>query len=408
MQNAPPSFDWLGLLQLAGLWVLVVYLALQVLDLLFPRLRRDDGDAAPASAPPSVGQPPARRAGQGAWERRPTATLAPRAGQAYWQTNVRAIVVMLLIWASASFLPVTLATLLNRFQILTGFPLGYYMGSQGSLIVFLGLITAYAWRAARLDLRFRAAPWLPGGVREGRAATRRIGLIYILFTVGFILFALLMGELERAIGMPANMIGWALLIITIGLYAVIGVANRTRTLDDYFVAGRRIPAFFNGMAIGADWMSAASFISLAGTLWLLGYEGLAYIMGWTGGYVLLALLLAPYLRKFGQYTVPDFVAARYEGNRARVVAAIIGVIISFTYVTAQVTGVGIIMSRFLGVNYLAGVLIGLGAVLFCSYLGGMRAITWTQVAQKMHYGCRFAATKLCQFDRVLSALQRAN
>ena len=120
---------------------------------------------------------------------------------------------------------------------------------------------------------------------------------------------------------------------------------------------------------------------MAGTLWLLGYEGLAYIMGWTGGYVLLALLLAPYLRKFGQYTVPDFVAARYEGNRARVVAAIIGVIISFTYVTAQVTGIGIIMSRFLGVNYLAGVLIGLGAVLFCSYLGGMRAITWTQVAQ---------------------------
>jgi cation/acetate symporter len=128
-------------------------------------------------------------------------------------------------------------------------------------------------------------------------------------------------------------------------------------------------------------MSAASFISLAGTLWLLGYEGLAYIMGWTGGYVLLALLLAPYLRKFGHYTIPDFVAARYEGSRARVVAAIIGVIISFTYVTAQVTGIGIIMNRFLGVNYLAGVLIGLGAVLFCSYLGGMRAITWTQVAQ---------------------------
>jgi cation/acetate symporter len=99
-------------------------------------------------------------------------------------------------------------------------------------------------------------------------------------------------------------------------------------------------------------MSAASFISLAGTLWLLGYEGLAYIMGWTGGYVLLALLLAPYLRKFGQYTIPDFVAARYAGNRPRVVAAIIAVIISFTYLTAQVTGIGIIMSRFLGVNYL--------------------------------------------------------
>ncbi|MFL5806792.1 MAG: sodium:solute symporter family protein [Roseiflexaceae bacterium] len=243
------------------------------------------------------------------------------------------------------------------------------------------MISAYAWRAGQLDRRFRSAPRLPGSAREGRAATWRIGMIYLLFTIGFILFVFLMGDLERRLDLPTNVIGWALLVVTIGIYAVIGVTSRVQTLDDYYVAGRRIPAFFNGMAIGADWMSAASFISMAGTLWLLGYEGLAYIMGWTGGYVLLALLLAPYLRKFGQYTIPDFVAARYEGPRARVVAAFIGIIVSFTYVTAQVTGVGIIMSRFLGVNYLAGVMIGLGAVLFCSYLGGMRAITWTQVAQ---------------------------
>jgi cation/acetate symporter len=187
--------------------------------------------------------------------------------------------------------------------------------------------------------------------------------------------------LEYRLNLHTNVLGWALLVFTLGIYAVIGVTSRADTLEDYYVARRRIPSFFNGMALSADWMSAASFISMAGTLWLLGYEGLAYIMGWTGGYVLLGLLLAPYLRKFGQFTIPDFVAARYEGNRARVVSAFIGVIISFTYVTAQVTGVGIIMSRFLGVNYLAGVLIGLGAVLFCSYLGGMRAITWTQVAQ---------------------------
>ncbi len=292
------------------------------------------------------------------------------------------VVVLLLIWVGVSFVPAALSPWLNQFTLLTGFPLGYYMGSQGSLIVFLALITAYAYRMGQLDRRIRAVPLLAASrMREGRAAAWRIGLIYLLFTIGFILFVFLMGELERRFALHTNVIGWALLVVTVGIYAVIGITSRTKSLDDYYVAGRRIPAFFNGMAIGADWMSAASFISMAGTLWLLGYEGLAYIMGWTGGYVLLALLIAPYLRKFGQYTIPDFVAARYEGQRARVVAAFIGIIISFTYVTAQVTGVGIIMSRFLGVNYLAGVTIGLGAVLFCSYLGGMRAITWTQVAQ---------------------------
>ena len=379
MEGAPQAFNWLGLFQLITLWLLVVFAALGVLDWLFPQLRRDESEAAPLNgarapsprqpqpAPSAADAPPARRVAH------------PR--PISWAANVRLIVVMLVIWAGSSFLPAAFAGQLNQVQILTGFPLGYYMGAQGSLIVFLGLITAYAWRAAQLDRRFTAALRLPEGTRAGRAATRRLGMIYILFTIGFILFALLMGGLEQRFNLPATMSGWALMIVMIGLYAVIGVASRTHNLDEYFVAGRRIPAFFNGMAIGADWMSAASFISLAGTLWLLGYEGLAYIMGWTGGYVLLALLLAPYLRKFGQYTIPDFVAARYEGHRPRVVAAVIGVIISFTYLTAQVTGIGIIMSRFLGVNYLAGVAIGLGAVLFCSYLGGMRAITWTQVAQ---------------------------
>ncbi len=388
MQDSPATFNWLGLLQLFALWLLVVFAALRVLDLLFPRLRRDDGEtpAAPATArqPLSI-RPPRGAVGQAA-RAAPAAVQEPTArsaqvGKTHWQANRRTIGVMLLIWAGVSFLPAVFSPQLNQIQIFTGFPLGYYMGSQGSLVVFLGLITAYAWRTAQLDTRITAALRLPEGTREGRAATRRLGLIYIIFTFGFILFTLLMGMLEQRFNLPATMSGWALMIVMIGLYAVIGVTNRTSNLDEYFVAGRRIPAFFNGMAISADWMSAASFISLAGTLWLLGYEGLAYIMGWTGGYVLLALLLAPYLRKFGQYTIPDFVAARYAGNRPRVVAAVIGVIISFTYLTAQVTGIGIIMSRFLGVNYLAGVLIGLGAVLFCTYLGGMRAITWTQVAQ---------------------------
>lgn len=178
--------------------------------------------------------------------------------------------------------------------------------------------------------------------------------------------------LELYAGLPNRVIGWLFILLTLGIYAFIGILNFTRRLDEYYVAGRRVPAVFNGMATGADWMSAASFISMAGTLWLLGYDGLAYIMGWTGGYVLLALLFAPYIRKFGQFTIPDFVAARF-GEReklARLVAAICAIIVSFTYVTAQVTGVGIIMSRFFGLDYRVGVFVGLAGVLLCSFLGG--------------------------------------
>lgn len=204
---------------------------------------------------------------------------------------------------------------------------------------------------------------------------------YGYFTIGFIIFSTVLLLLERFAGLPTAVIGWAFLLLTMGLYAVIGILSRTKILDEYYVAGRSVPGIFNGMATGADWMSAASFISMAGSLWALGYDGLAYIMGWTGGYVLLALLFAPYIRKFGQYTIPDFVGARYGGNNARVVAAIAAIIVSFTYVTAQVTGVGLIMSRFLGLDYRVGVFVGLSGVLVCSYLGGMKAVTWTQVAQ---------------------------
>jgi cation/acetate symporter len=204
---------------------------------------------------------------------------------------------------------------------------------------------------------------------------------YGAFTIGFILFCTLLLLLEVFFGLPTAFIGWVFLIATVGLYATIGIITRTRKLDEYYVAGRQVPAVFNGMATGADWMSAASFISMAGLLWGLGYDGLAYIMGWTGGYVLLALLFAPYIRKFGQFTIPDFVGARFGGNKARVVAAVAAIIVSFTYVTAQVSGVGIIVSRFVGVTYNWGVVLGLSGVLVCSFLGGMKAVTWTQVAQ---------------------------
>jgi cation/acetate symporter len=204
---------------------------------------------------------------------------------------------------------------------------------------------------------------------------------YAGFTVGFIIFSTTLLLLEVFAGLNTAFIGWVFLIATVGLYAAIGIITRTRKLDEYYVAGRQVPAVFNGMATGADWMSAASFISMAGLLWGLGYDGLAYIMGWTGGYVLLALLFAPYIRKFGQFTIPDFVGARFGGNKARVVAAVAAILVSFTYVTAQVSGVGIIVGRFVGVDYKLGVFLGLSGVLVCSFLGGMKAVTWTQVAQ---------------------------
>ncbi len=157
--------------------------------------------------------------------------------------------------------------------------------------------------------------------------------------------------------------------------------SRTADVAEYYVAGRRVPAFFNGMATGADWMSAASFIGMAGGLYIQGYDGLAFIMGWTGGYVLVALFLAPYLRKFGQFTIPDFLGERYGGHTARSIGVFAAILCSFTYVVAQIYGVGLITSRFTGIPFDIGVFVGLGGILVCSMLGGMRAVTWTQVAQ---------------------------
>ena len=171
------------------------------------------------------------------------------------------------------------------------------------------------------------------------------------------------------------------MFFTISVYAIIGVLSRTAEVSEYYVAGRSVPAFYNGMATGADWMSAASFVGMAGTLFLLGYDGLAWVLGWTGGFVLVSILIGPYLRKFGAYTVPDFLAFRYGGNVARGLGVLVLVACSFTYVTAQIYGTGIIASRFLGMPFELAVFAGLVGILVCSMLGGMRAVTWTQVAQ---------------------------
>jgi cation/acetate symporter len=207
---------------------------------------------------------------------------------------------------------------------------------------------------------------------------------YACYTMGFILFLLSLAILEKE-GFPRVWIGYLFIFSTILLYAGIGVMSRTSDVSEYYVAGRRVPALFNGMAVAADWISAASFISMAGGLYLYGFDGLAYIMGWTGGYCLIALLVAPYLRKFGQYTIPDFLAARYtgrySGNVVRIAASMATIIVSFTYVVAQIYGVGLITSRFTGIDFSVGIFLGLASILVCSFLGGMRAITWTQIAQ---------------------------
>ena len=174
---------------------------------------------------------------------------------------------------------------------------------------------------------------------------------------------------------------YTLVGLSFSLYIGIAVWTRARITADFYVAGRGVPAVANGMATGADWMSAASFISMAGLISFMGYTGAIYLMGWTGGYVLLALLLAPYLRKFGKFTVPEFVGDRYASQTARIVAVLCAVVISFTYVAGQMRGVGVVFARFLEVPVEVGVLIGMGIVFLYAVIGGMRGITYTQVAQ---------------------------
>jgi cation/acetate symporter len=217
-------------------------------------------------------------------------------------------------------------------------------------------------------------------MESNAAFFRRLTRYYSWYTIGFILFLLILAILEHE-GMPRAWIGYLFMFVTIAVYAGIGVVSRTSDVPEYYVAGRRVPALFNGMATAADWISAATFISLAGGLYLQGFDGLAYIIGWTGGYCLVALLIAPYLRKFGQYTLADFLAERYGGKFVRILAVIATILISFTYVVAQIYGVGLITSRFTGIDFSIGIFLGLASILVCSFLGGMRAITWTQVAQ---------------------------
>lgn len=227
-------------------------------------------------------------------------------------------------------------------------------------------------------------PERPALSRAYRWRLHRILFLYVLGVAGFIA-AMLWAEGH---GLSRHWIGPIFLFSTVMVYAAIGVYSRTSNAEEYFVAGRRIPPFYNGMAAAADWMSAASFISLSGALYLQGFSGsgtqpggLAYVLGWTGGFCLVGMLIAPYLRAMNLYTVPDFFQARFGGRWPRIIAALAAITCSFTYVVAQIYGVGLIAARLTGVQFEIGIMLGLGGVLLCSFLGGMRAITWTQVAQ---------------------------
>ena len=174
---------------------------------------------------------------------------------------------------------------------------------------------------------------------------------------------------------------WIIVGLTFALYIGIAIWSKAGSTNEFYIAGKGVHPIANGMATAADWMSAASFISMAGIISFIGYDGSVYLMGWTGGYVLLALLLAPYLRKFGKFTVPDFIGDRYYSNVARTVAVFCALIVCFTYIAGQMRGVGIVFSRYLEVDINSGVFIGMGIVLFYAILGGMKGITYTQVAQ---------------------------
>jgi cation/acetate symporter len=191
----------------------------------------------------------------------------------------------------------------------------------------------------------------------------------------------MMNSLSVILAMDVQNWTYLLVGVTFAIYIAIAIWSRASSTKEFYIAGGGVSPWANGMATAADWMSAASFISMAGIISFSGYDGAVYLMGWTGGYVLLALLLAPYLRKFGKFTVPDFIGDRYYSNSARIVAVFCALLVSFTYVAGQMRGVGIVFSRFLEVNITTGVIIGMLIVLFYAVLGGMKGITYTQVAQ---------------------------
>ena len=286
---------------------------------------------------------------------------------------------LLAVWFAASFGVVFFARDLQA--SVAGWPIGYWLAAQGSVFIFIGVVAGFAWIANRREV--------DRALFDGAyfAYKRRLNRRFASYVVCLLVFLLVLAVAERW-GLKKGWVGAIFMFATIALYAGIGIYSRTSDAGEYYVAGRTIPPVYNGMATAADWMSAASFISMAGGLYLQGFSGtdsqpggLVYVLGWTGGFCLVAMLVAPYLRQLGLYTIPDYFGLRYGGRWPRLIAALAAVLCSFTYVVAQIYGVGLITSRLTGVAFEIGILLGLGGVLVCSFLGGMRAVTWTQVTQ---------------------------
>jgi cation/acetate symporter len=287
---------------------------------------------------------------------------------------------LLALWFVASFGLVFFAHDLQF--VVAGWPIGFWFAAQGSVLVFIAIVAVFAWWTNRQE-----KDTYTGDLIQLKKYRSRLHQRFFLYVACLLVFLLCLALAEHW-GLSKTWIAGIFLTSTLILYAVIGVNGRTSDATEYYVAGRRVPAVYNGMAIAADWMSAASFISLAGGLYLQGFSGmgsqpggLAYVLGWTGGFCLVALWVAPYLRGMNLYTVPDYFAVRFGGRWPRMIAALAAVLCSFTYVVAQIYGVGLITSRLTGVHFEIGILLGLGGVLVCSFLGGMRAVTWTQVTQ---------------------------
>nr|WP_315479318.1 VC_2705 family sodium/solute symporter [uncultured Rhodoferax sp.] len=287
---------------------------------------------------------------------------------------------LLALWFAVSFGVVFFAYDLQ--QEVLSWPVGFWFAAQGAVLAFIAIVVVFAWRVNR-----RNTETLGFDPVVYRSYERRLHRRFGLYVVSVLLFIAALAVAE-GMGLSKPWVAGIFLSTTLVLYAVIGVVGRTADANEYYVAGRRVPAMYNGMATAADWMSAASFISMAGGLYLQGFSGaggqpggLAYVLGWTGGFCLVALLVAPYLRRMRLYTVPDYFAVRFGGRWPRMLAALAAVLCSFTYVVAQIYGVGLITSRLTGVHFEIGILLGLGGVLVCSFLGGMRAVTWTQVTQ---------------------------
>lgn len=288
----------------------------------------------------------------------------------------------MLLWVAVSFLPIFFAHDLNF--IVGSWHLSFWLAAQGIVLVYIVLTAVYAWRMNRYeDAPVESVTESISDASRGQRMRTWL-TVYLLGLMGF-LVCMVLGEMA---GLSKNWVGGIFLLGSILLYALIGIYNRTSDPTEYYVAGRCIPPVYNGMACAADWMSAASFISLAGGLYLQGFSGssnepggLAYVLGWTGGFCLVAFLVAPNLRRYNVQTIPDFFGVRFGGKWPRWTAAFAAVVCSFTYIVAQIYGVGLITSRLTGVHFEIGILLGLGGVLVCSFLGGMRAVTWTQVAQ---------------------------